>query len=61
VVRGPWRVIRGPWGAAAVCALPRLAALFVHPPSPTQYSALAISLADTHRYVLDGAALAERP
>jgi len=51
-------VIRGPWGAAAVCAVPRLAALFVHPPSPTQYSALAISLADTHRYVLDGAATA---
>jgi 4-amino-4-deoxy-L-arabinose transferase-like glycosyltransferase len=40
----------------ALCALPRLIALaaFGSPPE-TQYSELARSLADAHRYVLDGA------
>jgi len=41
-----------------ICALPRLAALVVANPPETQYSALARSLADAHRYVLDGLATA---
>jgi hypothetical protein len=41
------------------CAVPRIAAIaYFAPAAETQYSALARSLADTHRYVLDGAATA---
>ena len=43
----------------AICAVPRIAALwFFQAPAETQYSALARSLVDAHRYVLDGAATA---
>jgi len=43
----------------AICAVPRIAALwFFQAPAETQYSALARSLVDAHRYVLDGTATA---
>ena len=43
----------------AICAVPRIAALWFFPaPGDTQYSALARSLVDAHRYALDGAATA---